>query len=94
MTSSICHGSDHVFSVCSNHFFGWEKTRRNLFFYALKCLNDPVSDENFDDNDDTVGNERSTDQKLTFMDNFFLIFIIYIYAAIIINYVLSSDKEK
>ena len=57
-------------------------------------LNDPVSDENFDDNDDTVGTERLTNQKLTFMDNFFLIFIIYIYAAIIINYVLSSDKEK
>ena len=57
-------------------------------------LNDPVSDENFDDNDDSVGIERSTNQKLTFMDNFFLIFIIYIYAAIIINYVLSSDKEK
>ena len=57
-------------------------------------LNDPVSDENFDDNDDTVGTERLTNQKMTFMDNFFLIFIIYIYAAIIINYVLSSDKEK
>ena len=57
-------------------------------------LNDPVKDENFDDNDDSVGIERSTNQKLTFMDNFFLIFIIYIYAAIIINYVLSSDKEK
>ena len=57
-------------------------------------LNDPVSDENFDDNDDTVGTERLTNQKLTFMDNFFLIFIIYIYAAIIINYVLSTDKEK
>ena len=57
-------------------------------------LNDPVNDENFDDNDDTVGTERLTNQKLTFMDNFFLIFIIYIYAAIIINYVLSSDKEK
>ena len=57
-------------------------------------LNDPVSDENFDDNDDTVDTERLTNQKLTFMDNFFLIFIIYIYAAIIINYVLSTDKEK
>ena len=57
-------------------------------------LNDPVSDENFDDNDDTVDTERLTNPKLTFMDNFFLIFIIYIYAAIIINYVLSTDKEK
>ena len=57
-------------------------------------LNDPVSDENFDDKDNTAGTELSTTQKLTFLDNFFLIFIIYIYAAIIINYVLSSDREK
>ena len=57
-------------------------------------LNDPVSDENFDEKDNNAGTERSTTQKLTFLDNFFLIFIIYIYAAIIINYVLSSDREK
>ena len=64
-------------------------------------LNDPVNQGSTDDvlvdfnKDDAVGIERlSTNQKLTFMDNFFLIFIIYIYAAIIINYVLSSDREK
>ena len=56
-------------------------------------LNDPVSDKNFETLDTEVF-ERPTNPKLTFMDNFFLIFIIYIYAAIIINYVLSSDKEK
>ena len=71
-----------------------ENTKKFIFLCTQMFLNDPVSDENFDDNDDTVGTERLTNQKLTFMDNFFLIFIIYIYAAIIINYVLSSDKEK
>ena len=57
-------------------------------------LNDPVSDENFDEKDNNAGTGRPTTQKLTFLDNFFLIFIIYIYAAIIINYVLSSDREN
>ena len=56
-------------------------------------LSDPVSDTSFETLD-TETFERPTNSKLTFMDNFFLIFIIYIYAAIIINYVLSSDKEK
>ena len=56
-------------------------------------LNDPVCDKNFE-TVDTEAIERPPNSKLTFMDNFFLIFIIYIYAAIIINYVLSSDKEK
>ena len=56
-------------------------------------LSDPVSDTSFETLD-TETFERPTNPKLTFMDNFFLIFIIYIYAAIIINYVLSSDKEK
>ena len=74
--------------------------RENTTKFILLCtqmfLNDPVSDENFETTDrpDASGMELSSKPMLTFMDNFFLIFIIYIYAAIIINYVLSSDREK
>ena len=77
-----------------------ENTKKFILLCTQMFLNDPVNQGSTDDvpdfnKDDAVGIERlSTNQKLTFMDNFFLIFIIYIYAAIIINYVLSSDREK
>ena len=78
-----------------------ENTKKFILLCTQMFLNDPVNQGSTDDvlvdfnKDDTVGAERlSTNQKLTFMDNFFLIFIIYIYSAIIINYVLSSDREK
>ena len=77
-----------------------ENTKKFILLCTQMFLNDPVNQGSTDDvpdfnKDDAVGIERlSTNQKLTFMDNFFLIFIIYIYSAIIINYVLSSDREK
>ena len=78
-----------------------ENTKKFILLCTQMFMNDPVNQGSTDDvlvdfnKDDTVGTERpSTNQKLTFMDNFFLIFIIYIYSAIIINYVLSSDREK
>ena len=57
-------------------------------------INDPVNDVNHGPPGSDSTFDSSTNQKLTYLDNFILIFIIYIYAAIIINYVLSSDTKR